>query len=231
MQAAPAEALALCANEVVLPAWPSASHQVACGAMPLYKRTTDVLVALVSLLLMSPVLILVALIIKLLDGGSIFYWQTRVGINGQHFWFPKFRSMRPNAEQLRALLEEQNQHREGVTFKIRNDPRITPIGRFLRKTSLDEVPQLWCVLKGDMSLVGPRPPLPEEVAKYTPSEMRRLSVVPGLTCLWQVKGRSNLSFSQQVALDIEYIETRSFWTDLKILFLTVPAVLTGRGAY
>jgi lipopolysaccharide/colanic/teichoic acid biosynthesis glycosyltransferase len=137
-----------------------------------------------------------------------------------------------NAEELKDALLSQNHHaKPSITFKMKDDPRITPVGWFIRKTSIDELPQFWCVLTGDMTLVGPRPPVPREVDLYTPEDLRRLEVTPGLTCLWQVSGRGDLPFEEQVALDIEYIENRSFWLDLKLLFLTVPAVLQGKGAY
>jgi lipopolysaccharide/colanic/teichoic acid biosynthesis glycosyltransferase len=136
-----------------------------------------------------------------------------------------------NADALKQKLAAQNEDADKVNFKMKRDPRVTPIGRFIRKYSIDELPQLWCVLRGDMTLVGPRPPLVSEVPKYSGEDWRRLDVVPGLTCLWQIRGRSDLSFKKQVALDLEYIRSRSALTDLKILFQTVPAVLSARGAY
>jgi lipopolysaccharide/colanic/teichoic acid biosynthesis glycosyltransferase len=137
-----------------------------------------------------------------------------------------------NAEAVRAALLAKNQHgSDGVTFKMKRDPRITPIGRLIRRTSIDELPQLWCVLRGDMSLVGPRPPLPSEVSRYTMLERQRLSVVPGLTCIWQVNGRSEVPFPQQVRMDIDYIQKRSMGADVKLLAKTLPAVIRGRGAY
>ena len=137
-----------------------------------------------------------------------------------------------NAEEVKAKLAAQNQHGgEGVTFKMKRDPRVTWIGRIIRKLSIDEAPQLWCVLTGEMSLVGPRPPLPSEVARYTLADRRRLEVTPGLTCIWQVSGRSDIPFDRQVKLDVEYIRSQSFWMDVKLLFKTIPAVLLGRGAY
>ena len=126
---------------------------------------------------------------------------------------------------------EQNEHGQSVTFKMKKDPRITWIGRIIRRTSIDELPQLWCVLKGDMSLVGPRPPVPREVALYTLQDRRRLDVIPGLTCIWQVEGRGDIPFDEQVQMDMAYIESQSFWFDIKLLLKTVPAVLTGKGAY
>jgi lipopolysaccharide/colanic/teichoic acid biosynthesis glycosyltransferase len=195
------------------------------------KRCLDVVGAAALLVALGPLFLIVALLIKLNDGGPVLFWQRRVGQWGRPFWFPKFRSMVVNAEQLKAQLLARNDHGSCVTFKMKRDPRITWIGRVIRKTSVDELPQLWCVLKGDMSLVGPRPPLPQEVAAYSLTQRRRLEVVPGLTCLWQISGRGDLPFPRQVDLDIEYIESRSLWVDLRILLRTVPAVLLGRGAY
>lgn len=135
------------------------------------------------------------------------------------------------ANEMKEKLEAQNEHKGGITFKIKKDPRITPLGRVLRKTSLDELPQLWCVLKGEMSLVGPRPPLPKEVANYTLDDRRRLDVIPGITCIWQVSGRADIPFDKQVHLDVEYIESQSFFLDVKLLLKTIPAVILGKGAY
>jgi len=195
------------------------------------KRTVDVVGATALLLTLSPLFLVIAILIKATDGGSVLFWQTRVGRWGRPFWFPKFRSMVANAEHLKARLLAHNDHGNSVTFKMKRDPRVTWIGRFIRKASIDELPQLWCVLKGEMSLVGPRPPVPQEVAKYTMKQRRRLEVAPGLTCIWQISGRGDLPFPRQVELDIEYIETQSLWTDLRILFKTIPAVAFGRGAY
>lgn len=195
------------------------------------KRTLDISVAGSALLLAGLPLAIVALLIKATDRGPVLFWQDRVGKQGRVFRFPKFRSMVVNAEALQKQVDVNNQHGDGVTFKLKRDPRITWIGRILRRTSVDELPQLWCVLKGDMSLVGPRPPLPREVLRYTLADRRRLEAVPGLTCYWQVRGRSNIPFPQQVELDVDYIENRSLSTDLKLLVETVPAVITGRGAY
>jgi len=199
------------------------------GGARLLKRLVDIVVSLAVLILLLPLFAVVALCVKLTDGGRILYWQTRVGKWGKEFPFPKFRSMVVNAEQIQQQL--LNDHKEGVTFKMKHDPRITWIGRFIRKFSIDELPQLWCVLIGQMSLVGPRPPLPREVALYSLSDRRRLDVIPGLTCIWQVSGRSEIPFPEQVKLDVRYIESQNFWVDLKILFLTIPAVLFGKGAY
>ena len=195
------------------------------------KRFLDIAVSAGMLLLLMPLGAVVALLIRCTDGGPALFWQTRVGYRGRRFAFPKFRSMVVNAEALRDKLESLNSHGDSLTFKMKRDPRITWIGRIIRKLSIDELPQLWCVLAGDMSLVGPRPPLPREVELYSPADFRRLHAVPGLTCTWQVSGRGDIPFDKQVELDVHYIENRSFWLDLKLLFLTVPAVITGRGAY
>jgi lipopolysaccharide/colanic/teichoic acid biosynthesis glycosyltransferase len=143
----------------------------------------------------------------------------------------KFRSMVVNADQLKAQLARQNEMQGGVTFKMKNDPRVTRVGRFIRKYSIDELPQFWNVLRGDMSLVGPRPPVPKEVALYSPEDRQRLLAQPGLTCLWQVGGRSTIDFAGQVRLDVAYIQSSSVWLDLKLLVQTVPAVLFGKGAF
>ena len=202
------------------------------GGARFLKRLIDVLVSLTAIIVLAPLWIFVALAIKLTDRGPVLFWQSRVGQYGREFPFPKFRSMVTNAEALKDKLLQQNQHgSSGVTFKMKNDPRITWIGRIIRKLSIDEAPQLWCVLVGDMSLVGPRPALPREVALYSLSDRRRLDVVPGLTCIWQVSGRGDIPFDQQVKLDVQYIESQSLWFDIVLLFKTIPAVLFGRGAY
>ena len=175
---------------------------------------------------------LVALAIRCHDGGPVLFWQRRVGRHGVEFDFPKFRSMSVDAEARRDALAQRNQHGEaGTTFKLRHDPRITPVGRWIRRASIDELPQLWCVLRGEMTLVGPRPALPREVATYALEHRERLSVTPGLTCIWQVSGRSELPFPQQLAMDLDYIRHASVALDLRLLVLTVPAVVSGRGAY
>jgi exopolysaccharide biosynthesis polyprenyl glycosylphosphotransferase len=195
------------------------------------KRALDWLLSLVALVLLSPLLLLIALLIKLEGDGPVIFPQTRVGRFGREFQMFKFRSMHPDAEaRLRTLLAN-NHHGCGVTFKIKNDPRITRVGRWLRKYSLDELPQFYNVLRGDMSLVGPRPPLPREVALYTLADRRRLAVKPGITCIWQISGRAQIDFHGQVHLDVCYIENRSLRQDIKILVKTIPAVLRGTGAY
>jgi lipopolysaccharide/colanic/teichoic acid biosynthesis glycosyltransferase len=199
---------------------------------PALKRALDLLLVLPALLLLAPLLALLALAIRLQDGGPVLFWQRRVGRHGVEFDFPKFRSMRVDAEAVRAQLLARNQHgAEGLTFKMKRDPRITPLGRLLRRASLDELPQLWCVLRGDMSLVGPRPPLPSEVARYSQEDRERLTVIPGLTCIWQVNGRSEVPFPQQLEMDLAYIRQPSLWADLWLLIKTLPAVIKGRGAY
>lgn len=195
------------------------------------KRGLDIAVALVTLAIWSPFLLLVIALIKLEDGGPIFFRQTRVGVRGRHFGMWKFRSMVLNADTLKDQLLQNNEMQAGVTFKMKNDPRVTRIGKWIRKFSVDEMPQLWNVLVGDMSVVGPRPPVPREVALYTPEDRQRLLAKPGLTCVWQVSGRSKIDFNGQVRLDIQYIRSQSFWLDLKLLFKTIPAVLLGDGAY
>jgi lipopolysaccharide/colanic/teichoic acid biosynthesis glycosyltransferase len=196
----------------------------------LSKRVLDIVVSGVFLLMFSPLYLLIALLVRWEDGHSAIFSQTRVGQFGREFKMFKFRSMCPNAEARLQEVLQKNQHREGVTFKLKNDPRLTRIGKWLRRFSLDELPQVWNVLKGDMSLVGPRPPVPREVARYTLADRRRLAVKPGLTCLWQIGGRSEIDFSGQVKLDVNYIETRDFWKDVEILVKTLPAVTSGRGA-
>lgn len=195
------------------------------------KRLLDVTLSLLAFVVLSPLLLVVAIAIFAHDRGPIFFAQTRIGKDGRAFKFWKFRSMRVNAEALKAALAAQNQHSDARTFKMRRDPRVTPVGRFIRRFSIDELPQLFNVFIGDMSVVGPRPPVPTEVARYSPRDMRRLAVVPGLTCIWQVSGRSELDFSQQVELDLRYIESRTLLMDVALIAKTVPAVLTGRGAY
>ncbi len=195
------------------------------------KRTLDVAVASLALVVLSPVFLLTWLAIRLTSRGPAFYAQTRVGRDGRHFAFYKFRSMYIGADAEKRMLMARNESTDGVIFKMRNDPRITAMGRFIRKASIDELPQLWNVVKGDMTLVGPRPPLPSEVAQYSLEERKRLNVIPGITCLWQVSGRSDIPFCEQVRLDKEYIRTHGIWNDFLILMRTIPAIITGRGAY
>lgn len=201
------------------------------GGTHLLKRLLDLVIALPLALLLTPGFALLAALIRLESPGSVFFAQTRIGRHGKPFKMFKFRSMYVDAEERKKELEAQNESAGGVIFKMKRDPRITRVGRFIRKASIDELPQLWNVIRGDMSLVGPRPPVPAEVAEYTISDRRRLEVIPGITCIWQVSGRSDIPFDQQVELDSEYIESQSFWGDVKLLLKTIPAVLLGRGAY
>jgi lipopolysaccharide/colanic/teichoic acid biosynthesis glycosyltransferase len=194
------------------------------------KRLLDIAGSAVGLALALPVIAIAAVAIKLDSRGPVFHRAVRVGRDGRKFTFLKLRSMQVGAEELRGLLLHLNEA-QGPAFKLQDDPRVTRVGRILRKTSLDEVPQLLHVFTGQMSLVGPRPPFPEEVERYEPWMLRRLSVKPGLTCLWQVRGRSDLSFDEWMRLDLEYVDRLSPGLDLKILLLTIPAVLSGRGAY
>lgn len=196
----------------------------------LTKRTVDLCLGGLAALALAPVLLLVALAVSASSPGPVLFKQRRVGKDGHEFDLLKFRSMRVDAEQELADLQDLNEV-QGPVFKIRKDPRLTAVGRFIRRASLDELPQLWNVIKGEMSLVGPRPPLPSEVYEYTSWEAQRLLVTPGITGIWQVSGRSELDFETWVSMDIEYIETWSLSLDLRLLLLTVPAVLSGRGAY
>jgi exopolysaccharide biosynthesis polyprenyl glycosylphosphotransferase len=193
------------------------------------KRATDVMLSALMLFLGLPIVLAIASMIKLTSGGSILFRQTRCGLNGRFFTLYKFRTMVEDAEARRRDLWHLNEM-DGPVFKVRNDPRVTAFGRFLRKFSLDELPQLWTVLRGDMSLVGPRPPIPEEVAQYQRWQRRRLAMKPGLTCLWQISGRNELDFNRWIELDLEYIDSWSPALDWKILWKTIPVVLSGRGA-
>lgn len=194
------------------------------------KRIFDVVAAVVFLILFFWVFIAVAIAVKLDDGGPVMYTSNRVGKFGKEFKFYKFRSMRPDADDIFEDIAQLNES-EGELFKMKNDPRITRVGRFIRKTSLDEFPQIINIIKGDMSFVGPRPPLPREVKDYDEYAMQRLSVVGGLTCYWQIGGRSNIDFNGMLKLDLKYIRERGILTDLKILLKTIPAVIKGDGAY
>ena len=194
------------------------------------KHFFDVLLSATALIVLSPLMLLTAICIKAEDGGPVFYSQLRAGKDGKTFRFYKFRSMYVDADQKLDNLRSRNES-DGPTFKMCNDPRITKVGRVIRKLSIDELPQLVNVVAGEMSIVGPRPPLPEEIKSYTQEQMHRLDVKPGLTCFWQCSGRSDLSFDKWMELDMKYIRERSLWTDFKIILKTVPAVLSGRGAY
>lgn len=195
-----------------------------------FKRAADVLIAGLGLLILSPLLLIIAILIRLDSPGLAIFSQQRVGRDGKLFSVYKFRSMVEDADQIKDEMRHLNEA-EGPMFKIRDDPRRTRMGRFLRRTSLDELPQLWNVLRGDMSLIGPRPALPEEVAEYAEWHRRRLAATPGITGLWQISGRSDLPFDEMALLDIYYIENWSPWMDTSILLRTLPIVLFGNGAY
>ena len=196
----------------------------------LCKRTMDIVISLAALVSLFPVFLMAVVMIKWHDGGPVFFSQERVGKGGRTFRCFKFRSMMMDAQTMQEKLREKSQHSDPRTFKMSDDPRITPPGRIMRRFSIDELPQIMNVLAGDMSIVGPRPPLPSEVALYSDSDFRRLAVKPGLTCIWQVSGRSRLPFPEQVKLDVDYIQRRSLALDLTIILRTVPAVLSGDGA-
>lgn len=198
--------------------------------LPSWKRAVDIAGAALFLTVHAPLYLLVAVLVKLTSRGPLLFRQTRVGLGGRHFTMYKFRTMVENAETLLDGLRDRNEQ-DGPVFKIRNDPRITPLGRLLRKFSLDEFPQMWNVLVGDMSLVGPRPPIPMEVSSYEPWQLGRLYVTPGLTCFWQVSGRSRVSFTQWMRMDLHYIARRSPWVDAMLLAKTVPAIISGHGAF
>jgi exopolysaccharide biosynthesis polyprenyl glycosylphosphotransferase len=193
------------------------------------KRILDLSLSLFLFLLTLPIQLLAVIAIRLTSSGPVFFRQTRCGLNGRHFTLLKLRTMDAGAEQRLSEISHLNEM-TGPVFKVSKDPRLTMVGRLLRRLSIDELPQLWNVIRGDMSLVGPRPPLPEEVSQYQPWQRRRLSMSPGITCLWQVSGRNEVDFDRWMALDLKYIDTWSPMLDLKILLKTVPAVLSGRGA-
>lgn len=194
------------------------------------KRAADIILSLLGIIMISPILLIVAIFIKFDSKGPVFIHQKRIGKNGAPFHMHKFRSMVNNAEELKEQLEKYNEA-DGPAFKMKNDPRITRVGRFIRKFSIDELPQLFNVLKGEMSLIGPRPPLPNEVEQYSDFQWRRLDIRPGITGLWQVSGRSDINFDEWVKLDLYYIEKWSISLELKILIKTIPVVLKGEGAY
>jgi exopolysaccharide biosynthesis polyprenyl glycosylphosphotransferase len=194
------------------------------------KRVLDVTVAIIAIILTAPIMLITAILIKLESPGPVIFKQVRVGKDGEHFYCYKFRSMYVDAEQRLRELQAQNEA-DGPVFKMKRDPRVTRVGRVIRKLSIDELPQLFNVLKGEMSLVGPRPALPSEVAKYTYEQIGRLHAIPGITGLQQVSGRSDLDFKRWVELDLQYIAEQSIWKDIEILLRTIPAVILGRGAY
>jgi exopolysaccharide biosynthesis polyprenyl glycosylphosphotransferase len=199
-------------------------------ALLFLKRALDVAFAVCSLVLLFPLMATVAAAIRITSPGPVLFKQTRCGLGGRHFTLYKFRSMINNAEQLRAELHQINDL-DGPAFKLRDDPRITAVGRWLRRFSIDELPQLWNILRGDMSFVGPRPAVPEEVDQYEPWQRRRLRMRPGLTCTWVLEGRNHLDFNRWIQLDLAYIDSWSLWLDAKIFFRTIPIVISGRGAY
>jgi exopolysaccharide biosynthesis polyprenyl glycosylphosphotransferase len=201
------------------------------GLYPFIKRSLDISISGVALMLLSPLLLIAAVLVRLESPGPVLFSQIRIGRRGRSFRCWKIRSMYIDAEVRKAALMAGNEMLGGTTFKMKRDPRITRIGRFIRKASIDELPQLWNVLAGEMSLVGPRPPVPSEVAQYNAMDRLRLSVKPGITCIWQVSGRSDIPFEEQVRLDVRYIQERSLWLDIRLLLATVPAVLFARGAY
>ncbi len=208
------------------PAW-----IIVVGGTRRLKRLIDIVGSVVLLFLFSPILLAIAILVKLDSTGPVFFKQTRVGKRGRLFEIYKLRSMYHDAEHKIGELLASNDVEGGVIFKMKGDPRITRVGRLIRRFSIDELPQLWNVLKGEMSLVGPRPPLASEVAMYGSADRRRLEITPGITCIWQVSGRSEVPFHKQVELDMAYIESQSIWLDVKLLLKTVPAVLLARGAY
>lgn len=194
------------------------------------KRAIDIIGSLIGLILASPILVIVGILIKLESKGPIVFSQTRVGLNGKEFKMYKLRSMVLNAEELKKKLEEQNEM-SGPMFKIKDDPRITKVGKFIRKTSIDELAQLINVLKGDMSLVGPRPSLPKEVEQFEDWMLQRLEVKPGLTCYWQVMGRNNIEFNEWMELDVKYVRERSLLLDIKLIFKTLFVLFGDKNAY
>ncbi len=196
-----------------------------------FKRVFDFLFALIALIILSPIFIIISILIKADDPkGPVIYVSQRLGKDGVPFKFYKFRSMCTNADKIYNELKAENET-AGPTFKMKNDPRVTRVGKFIRKTSIDELPQLFNILKGDMSFIGPRPPMIREVESYPDYPMERLAVVGGLSCYWQVMGRSSIDFDGMIELDLKYIKERGFITDIKILLLTIPAVFKGEGAY
>lgn len=193
------------------------------------KRALDIMASTLGLIILSPILLVVAILIKLESKGPAIFSQKRIGLNKKEFKMYKFRSMVQNAEELKEKLAKENEM-SGPMFKMKNDPRVTKVGRFIRKTSIDELPQLINVLKGEMSLVGPRPSLPKEVSKFEPWMLKRLSVKPGLTCYWQVSGRNNIDFEDWMKLDLQYVNDRSFWLDLKLIFKTAGVLFGDKNA-
>jgi lipopolysaccharide/colanic/teichoic acid biosynthesis glycosyltransferase len=219
--------------------WKRLAWNLVVGSTLFIKRLLDIILAIIAIILLTPVYFLIAILVKM-DGGPIIFGQTRIGLRGEEFKMYKFRSMCIDAEARLAELLKHNEKAEGVTFKMKDDPRITKIGKFIRKASIDELPQFFNVLKGEMSLVGPRPPVPREVALYSQEDRRRFLVKPGITCIWQVGeraggtfeigDRNSIDFKEQVSLDVRYIESQSWWKDIWLLIKTIPAILFGKGA-
>lgn len=219
--------------------WKRTAWNWITGFTKVIKRIFDIVVSLIAIVCLFPVFVAIAILVKL-DGGPIFFRQTRYGLHGREFGMLKFRSMCVDAEARLKDLLAQNEKKEGITFKMKDDPRITKIGRIIRKSSLDELPQFWNVLRGEMSIVGPRPPVRREVELYEQRHRRRFNVKPGITCLWQVGEREGglfeigdrnaIDFEEQVDLDVRYIESQSFWKDVWLLLKTIPAILFGKGA-
>lgn len=219
--------------------WKRLAWNFVVGSTHFIKRLLDIVLSIFAIIFLSPVFVVIAILVKM-DGGPILFKQTRIGLRGKEFKMWKFRSMCVDAEARLAELLKHNEKKEGVTFKMTDDPRITRVGRFIRKASIDELPQFFNVLLGEMSLVGPRPPVPREVALYTQEDRRRFLVKPGITGIWQVGEREGgtfeigdrnaIDFKEQVSLDVRYIESQSVWKDLWLLAKTVPAILFGKGA-
>ncbi|MCP5520276.1 MAG: sugar transferase [Verrucomicrobiales bacterium] len=219
--------------------WKRWSWNLVTGLAYFIKRLFDIGVSVAALILLAPVYLMIAALVKL-DGGPVFFRQSRYGLHGREFQMLKYRSMVVDAEARLKDLLAHNEKAEGITFKMKDDPRITRVGRILRKTSLDELPQFWNVLKGEMSIVGPRPPVRREVELYEQRHRRRFNVKPGITCLWQVGerhggwleigDRNTIDFEEQVGLDVRYIESQSFTKDVWLLLKTIPAILFGKGA-
>lgn len=200
---------------------------------PIYffmKRAMDIVCSGLAIIVLSPILFIVAVAIKMESKGPVVFCQKRIGKDGKEFYMYKFRSMCVNAEDILKKLEEKNEA-DGPVFKMKDDPRVTKVGKFIRKYSIDELMQLFNILKGDMSIVGPRPALPNEVEEYDDFAKNRLKVKPGLTCYWQVMGRSDIGFDEWMQLDVKYIKEMNFWLDIKLIFMTIPAVFKGDGAY
>ena len=193
------------------------------------KRTIDIVISSIALIILSPVFLVVGICIKLESKGPIFFSQKRVGLNGEEFNMFKLRSMVVNAEELKEKLTSQNEM-AGPMFKMKDDPRITNVGKFIRKTSIDELPQLFNILRGEMSLVGPRPSLPKEVKEFEPWMLKRLEVKPGLTCYWQVMGRNTIQFEDWMRLDVKYVNERNLWIDIKLIFKTVFVLFGDKNA-